>query len=63
MRVAALSETRLAEEGFLAEQSDGYTLFWIGRGHNERRQADVGFVIKFNLVNTLAARPRGSMIA
>lgn len=58
MQVAAFSETRLAEEGFLAEESAGYKLFWIGRGHNERRQVDVGFFIKFNLLNMLAARQR-----
>jgi len=32
VQIAALSETRLAEEGQLTEQSAGYTFFWIGRG-------------------------------
>ena len=59
VQIAALSETRLAEEGHLTEQSAGYTFFWIGRGHNERREAGVGFAIKSNLVNKLAARPKG----
>ena len=59
VQIAALSETRLAEEGHLTEQSAGYTFFWIGRGHNERHEAGVGFAIKSNLVKKLAARPKG----
>ena len=59
VQIAALSETRLAEEGHLTEQSAGYTFFWIGRGLNERREAGVGFAIKSNLVNKLTARPKG----
>ena len=29
--IAALSETRLADEGQLTEAGCGYTFFWIGR--------------------------------
>ena len=59
VQIAALSETRLADEGQLEEKSAGYTFFWIGRGQNERREAGVGFAIKSNLVNKLAAHPKG----
>ena len=44
--IAALSETRLAEEGELCERGAGYTFFWIGRGPEERREAGVGFAVK-----------------
>ena len=43
---AALSETRLAEEGLLKEVGAGYTFFWSGRKKEERREAGVGFAIK-----------------
>lgn len=59
VQIAALSETRLTEEGQLTEQSSGYTFFWIGRGQNERREAGVGIAIKSNLVNKLAALHKG----
>ena len=59
VQIAALSETRLAEEGQLTEQSAGYTFLWIGRGQDERREAGVGFAIKSNLVNKLAVCPKG----
>ena len=59
VHIAALSETRFAEEGQLTEHSAGYTFFWIGRGLDERREAGVGFAIKTNLVSKLAAPPKG----
>jgi len=59
VQIAALSETRLAEEGQLTERSAGYTFYWMGRGQNERREAGVGFAIKSNWVNKLAVRPKG----
>ena len=59
VQIAALSETRFADEGQLTEQSSGFTFFWIGRGQDERREAGVGFAIKSNLVNKLAAPPKG----
>ena len=42
---AALSETRLAEEGLLKEVGAGYTFFWSGRKKKERREEGVGFAI------------------
>lgn len=59
IQIAALSETRLAGEGQLTETGAGYTFFWIGRTEAEHCEAGVGFAIKSNLVNKLAAPPKG----
>ena len=56
---AALSETRLAEEGPLKEVGAGYTFFWSGRKKEERREAGVGFAIKSHLVGKLSGLPKG----
>ena len=53
---AALSETRLAEEGLLKEVGAGYTFFWSGGKKEERR---VGFAIKSHLVSKLSGLPKG----
>ena len=55
--IAALSEVRFAEEGSLVEHGAGYTLFWSGRGKEERRQSGVGFMIKNNIAKKLHALP------
>ena len=39
IEIAALSETRLAEEGLLKEVGAGYTFFWSGR----KKEEEVGF--------------------
>src|SRR5579871_1928198 len=57
--IAALSETRLAEEGNLVERGAGYTFFWSGRSKEEKREAGVGFAIKSILVMKLAGPPKG----
>ena len=44
--IAALSETRLAEEGQLKETGAGFTFFWSGRAKDDRREAGVGFAVK-----------------
>ena len=61
MDIVALSETRLAEEGQLAEDGAGYTFFWSGRpkDHEACHQAGVGFAIKTHLVNKLTSLPKG----
>ena len=46
VEIAALSETRLAEEGLLNEVGTGYTFFWNGRKKEQRHEAGVGFAIK-----------------
>ena len=45
VEIAALSETRLAEERLLKEVGAGYTFFWSGHKKEERRGARVGFAI------------------
>ena len=35
--IAALSETRLADTGSIAEVGAGYTFFWSGKAADERR--------------------------
>ena len=55
--IAALSETRFAEEGHLKEVGAGYTFFWSGRSREERREAGVGFAIKNELVTKLPSLP------
>ena len=57
--IAALSETRLADQGELSETGSGYTFFWSGRSSNERRETGVGFAVKSTLVKKLAGLPKG----
>ena len=49
--IAALSETRVAEEELLKEVGAGYTFFWSGRKKEEGREAGVGFAIKTHLAS------------
>ena len=58
VEIAALNETRLAEEGLLKEVGNGYTFFWSGRKKEERREAGVGFAIKSHLVSKLSGVPK-----
>ena len=60
IQIAALSETRLADEGQLTEVKAGYTFFWSGRSREERREAGVGFAIKSNLISKLTSLPKGT---
>ena len=57
--VAALSETRLAEEGQLTELQGGYTFYWIGKTSPETRTSGVGFAVRTNIVKKLTSLPRG----
>ena len=59
VEIAALSGTRLAEEGLLKEVGAGYTFFWSGRKKEERREAGEGFVIKSHLVSKFSGLPKG----
>ena len=59
VEIAALSETRLAEEDLLNEVGAGYTFFWSGRKKEERCEAGVGFAIKTHLVSKLSGLPKG----
>ena len=55
VEIAALSETRLAEE----EVGAGYIFFWSGCKKEERREAGVGFAIKSHFVSKLSGLPKG----
>jgi exonuclease III len=57
--IAALSETRLADEGCITEEGGGYTFFWKGYAANERRIHGVGFAIRSRLVELLEDTPTG----
>ena len=59
IEIAALSETRLPNEGQLTESGTGYTFFWSGRGEEDRREAGVGFAIKTMIVSKLPSLPKG----
>ena len=57
--IAALSETRLADEGSLTEQNCGYTFFWKGKAENEDRIHGVGLAVKTSLMKQLPDLPTG----
>jgi hypothetical protein len=51
--IAALSETRLADQGQLIEKGVGYTFYLKRRPSTEPRQSGVGFAIRNSLVSKL----------
>ena len=55
--IVALSETRLAEEGSIAEPKGGYTFFWRGKAKDEDRLHGVGLAIKTLLCRQLPDIP------
>ena len=57
--IAALSETRLADEGSLTEIGEGYTFFWKGLPEVEHRIHGVGLVIRTSLHRSLLEKPVG----
>ncbi|XP_032231344.1 craniofacial development protein 2-like [Nematostella vectensis] len=57
--IAALSETRLADEGSLTEQTSGYTFFWKGKAAHEDRIHGVGLAIRTSLLKELPDLPTG----
>ena len=46
--IAALSETRLS-----AEVSSGFTIFWVGKPKDEKRDGGVGFAIRTTVIGQL----------
>ena len=54
--IAALSETRLADTGEVAEST--YTFFWSGKPETEKRESGVGFAIRSTLVSKLIEKPK-----
>ena len=57
--IAALSETRLADEGSLTEPTCCYTFFWKGKAQSEDRIHGVGLAIKTSLMKQLPTLPVG----
>ena len=57
--IAALSETRLADEGSLEEIGSGYIFYWYGKSEEERRESGAGFAIKKEIVPMLEELPSG----
>ncbi len=57
--LAALSETRLADEGQLKEEKGGYTFFWKGKAADEPRIHGVGIAIRNQLITNLYELPVG----
>ena len=55
--VAALSETRHAEEGSVVEPKGGYTFLWRGKAKDEDRLHGVGLAIKTSLCRQLPDLP------
>ena len=58
--MAALSETRLAGTGDLAEVGAGYTFFWSGRAADEPREAGAGFAIRAVLIPKMKPFQKGT---
>ena len=50
--IAALSETRLPDEGSLVELGTGYTFFWSGLPTDARRIYSVGFAVRTALLQS-----------
>ena len=57
--IAALSETRLADESSLTEEGGGYTFFWKGYRPEEQRIYGVGFTIQRALLSSCPDNPIG----
>ena len=57
--IAALSEVRFAEQGFLGKDGADYALFWSGKNKDERRLSGVGFMIKTSIARYLQNLPVG----
>ena len=57
INVAALSETRFADQGKLTEPTNGYTFFWSGLPSGTRREAGVGFAVAGHLLSRIDGEP------
>ena len=57
--IAALSETRFADEGSLEEVGGGYHFFWKGLPEADRRMHGVAFAIRSSLLKLLPGNPQG----
>ena len=57
--IAALRETRLADEGSLREEGGGYIILWKGKPQTGDRIHGVGFAIRTALLKSIPALPVG----
>ena len=57
--IAALSEVRFAERGFLGKDGADYALFWSGKNKDERRLSGVGYMIKTSIARKWQNLPVG----
>lgn len=57
INIAALSETRLMDEGSLTEEGMGYTFFWKGYAPGGQHLHGVGLAIKKTLLPRLTETP------
>ena len=57
--IAALSETRFADDGSITETGSSYTYFWKGKTQAEERIHGVGFAIKSSLLKHIPDLPIG----
>ena len=57
--IAALSETRLADQGKLFEPGAGYTFYWIGHPASSTREHGVGFAVSNRLNSRIVGEPIG----
>ena len=57
--VAALSETRLSDDGSVTEDLGGYTFFWKGYPMGESRIHGVAFAIRSSLLRSCDQNPVG----
>ena len=57
--IAALSETRLADEGSLSEAGGGYTFVWKGLPQDARRMHGIGFATRSSLLAHITESPVG----
>ncbi|KAL8571483.1 hypothetical protein ACOMHN_001245 [Nucella lapillus] len=55
--IAALSETKLADEGSVAEPKGGYTFFWKGKDQDDEGIHGIGLAIRSNLLQQLPGIP------
>ncbi|VDN13031.1 unnamed protein product [Dibothriocephalus latus] len=55
--IAALSESRFSDEGYVEEVGVGYT-FYLGCPKAERREASVAFAIRTDIVGCLPCLPQ-----
>ena len=57
--IAALSETRLADQGKLREAASGYTFYWVGNPAEGAREHGVCFAVADRIIPLVSGEPNG----